>query len=182
MRRIPKLMPRKPRRGSTPPPEHEERPEDYRSLFSDVKNPKQVKFLCAFVHAKSLSEAQRLSRVHRHSHYLWLESDAEYAKYFRRAVRVIADLVEEEAYRRAFVGADVPIYYHGRVIGYYKVYSDKLAMFMLKCLRPEVYGDKREMDLPDDPPGLKIRIRTEGEEWRDLTPGPEFPRYQPESA
>jgi hypothetical protein len=167
---------KKPAQPEPPPrqPEPAESVEDLAALFADVKNPKQASFLAAYLQTKRLIDAQRLSRVHRHSHYLWLESDPDYPAYFRRAKAIIADEVEEDAYRRAFVGVEHPIYYHGRVIDYYKVYSEKLAIFMLKALKPEIYGNKVDIDFPDRPTDFRITMRREGEEglW-GLGPGPE---------
>lgn len=163
-----------------PPPrrsEDEETAEDLRSLFSDVDNPKQVEFLLAYLSSKSLLRAQRRAGVHRHSHYYWMEHDPKYPEFFRRARRIIADEVEEEAYHRAFVGTDWPIYYHGRIIGSYKIYSDKLAIFMLKTFKPEIYGDKQGEEFSDAAPNFKVTIRHEGEDepWEpDLS---RFPRY-----
>ena len=171
---------KQPAQPKPPPeqPEPAERAEDLRQLFSDVENPKQVKFLVAYLQSKRLTDAQRISRVHRHSHYKWLENDPKYPAYFRRARMIIADELEDDAYQRAFVGIDVPIYYHGRLIGTYKVYADKLAMFMLKRMLPEKYGAKVDLEVPDHPPGPRITIQYEGEDkpWEpDLS---HCPRYE----
>ena len=68
--------------GAEPPPEEKGSAEDLRELFADVKNPKQVEFLVAYVGTKRLIDAQRISHVHRHSHYKWLENDPKYLAYF----------------------------------------------------------------------------------------------------
>ena len=112
---------------------------EFRELFSDVKNPKQRDFLLAYIYSRRLVRAQRLSGVCRQSHYFWMEKDPLYPEYVRRAKRIIADQVEEEAYCRAFEGLDVPVIYRGEIRDYYKSYSDSLAIFMLKALKPEIY-------------------------------------------
>jgi len=129
----------------------------------DVENPKQAAFLVGYVQSKQLTEAQRLSHVHRHSHYKWLENDPKYPAYFRRARKIFADQIEEEAYRRAFIGRDMPIYAYGRIIGHYKVYADKLAVFLLKALRPEIYGANPDIFRSGECP-LKITIHREGDD------------------
>ena len=172
-------------------PDPIETEDDLRELFSDVENPKQLELLAAYVRTKSMLSAQSLSGVHRHSHYWWLEHDPKYAEYFRRAKMIIADDIEGEAYRRAFVGVEVPIHYYGRLVGTYKKYDDKLAIFMLKRMRPEIYGDHGGMDLSDDDPSkIWITKQMEGpdgkerkygltaEGWSDMGPAeePEGPR------
>jgi hypothetical protein len=160
-------------------PENGETEEDLSSLFSDVKNPKQVKLLTAYVGSKSLLKAQSLAGVHRHSHYWWMENDPKYPTYFRRARTIIADQVEEEAYHRAFEGTDWPIYYHGRIIGYYKIYSDKLAIFMLKAMKPEIYGNKSGIEPSGKAtPDFEVIIKHEGEDKPREDDLSRYPRYE----
>jgi hypothetical protein len=148
-------------------PDPVETEDDLRELFSDVENPKQLELLVAYVETKSLLKAQELSGVHRQSHYWWMENDPKYAKYFRRAKTIIADDIEGEAYRRAFVGIEVPIYYYGRLVGTYKEYDDKLAMFMLKRMRPEIYDSAGGMDPSYDPSRIWITKQMEGPDGKE---------------
>src|SRR5258706_1911084 len=111
--------------------------------FPGVASHRQRAFLVAYLHARTIRGARELSGVGRQSHYLRLEKDAHYRRHFSKARTLAAEAAEEEVLRRALEGGDVPILYLGEITGWRKSYSDALAMFMLKRLRPEVYGDRR---------------------------------------
>jgi hypothetical protein len=165
------------REEKTAPPARKERDDEtlleFRELFSDVKNPKQRDFLLAYVYSRRLVRAQRLSGVCRQSHYMWLDKDPLYPEYVRRAKMIIADHAEEEAYRRAFEGLDIPVIYRGEIRDYYKSYSDSLAMFMLKGLKPETYN-RSIADFPfEGPTRINITVK------KDHGPGanPDLPDH-----
>ncbi|HEX9445702.1 MAG TPA: hypothetical protein VGA73_16380 [Candidatus Binatia bacterium] len=128
-------------------------PADLRGLFSRLNNPKQRAFLAGYVRSCRTLTASELSGVSRQAHYDWLKRDPLYREIFERARMIVADAVEEEVWRRAYEGYETPIVYRGEITGHYKTYSDALAMFMLKSLRPEVYGDgaARPSDWPPYP-------------------------------
>ncbi len=57
-----------------------------------------------------------------------------------------ADLIEGEAFRRAVHGVEKPTgWYQGKPGAMVREYSDVLAIFLLKGLRPERYKDRVEM-------------------------------------
>lgn len=114
---------------------------EFRGLFSEVINRRQRAFLVGYVRSLGIRSAARLSGVSRQSHYEWMRGDPLYREHFHRARTILADAAEEEVCRRAYHGYDTPVVYRGEIKGYYKSYSDSLAMFMLKGLRPEVYRD-----------------------------------------
>ncbi len=118
---------------------------EFRGLFSEVENRRQRAFLVGYVQSMGIRSAARLSGVSRQSHYEWMRGDPFYREHFHRAKVILADSAEEEVCRRAYAGHDTPIIYRGEIKGYYKSYSDTLAMFMLKGLRPEVYRDNAGM-------------------------------------
>jgi hypothetical protein len=120
---------------SLPAPETPDNDEELELLaeFAEVTNPRQRAFLAAYVMAKGVRGAQRLSGVSRITHCRWLSKDALYRECFELARSVIAAEAEEEAYRRAFLGCDMPISYHGNIRSWYKSYSDALAIFVLKA-------------------------------------------------
>ncbi len=64
-----------------------------------------------------------------------------------------------EARRRAYEGIDDAIYHKGDVVGFRKIYSDSLLMFLIKARRPE-YRD-RMFELPADGK-FQLTINTEG--------------------
>jgi hypothetical protein len=113
------------------------------AVFADLPNLRQRAFLAGFVAARGIRAAEGLSGVSRWSHYEWMSKDPLYAERFRLAKQMIADDFEGEAHRRAFVGVDTPVVYRGEITAAYKRYSDALAIFVLKAMKPEVYNRRR---------------------------------------
>lgn len=146
---------------------------ELRTIFADIENPKQRAFLAGFIRARGLRQAARLSGVHRNSHYKWMDTDPDYRERFERARKVVADEAEEEVFRRVFHGFHTPIIYHGKITGWYKSHSDALAMFVLRALKPRVYGRNAEPEY-EGPTSMEITILKEGE------PRPEPPPHLPQ--
>ena len=140
--------------------------------FADVTNWRQRAFLAGFVLGKGLSGAHRLSGVHWKSHYRWLDNDPLYCETFQLAKRVLADLGEEEAYRRAFTGYET-ITQRGKIRSSTKSYSDALAIFLLKGMKPDVYGRYAPDPSSGGPSAIEITIKKEGEETEKM---PELPQ------
>jgi recombinational DNA repair ATPase RecF len=69
------------------------------------------------------------------------------------------DLAEDEIRRRAIDGFDHPIIYEGKITGSYKAYSDNLAMFFLKGLRPDRYRDNQAGITLQGPTQINITIK-----------------------
>jgi hypothetical protein len=64
----------------------------------------------------------------------------------REAEEATADKIEREAYRRAVLGVEKPTgWYQGKPGGVIREYSDTMAIFLLKGLRPEKYKERLEM-------------------------------------
>ena len=84
------------------------------------------------------------------------------------AVAEAVDLLEGEARRRAFHGADKPVIYQGQLSTRVdprtgetrpltvKEYSDLLLIFLLKAHRPHKYRERHEISGPDSGP-IEIR-------------------------
>jgi hypothetical protein len=70
-----------------------------------------------------------------------LRRDKTYASAFEQAKQIAADHFEDEIYRRGFEGYDHPVIYQGKITANYTEYSDTLAIFALKGMRPENYRD-----------------------------------------
>jgi hypothetical protein len=96
--------------------------------------------------------------VSRQSHYEWLRDDPLYREHFERAKRMLADSAEEEVCRRAYRGYDTPVIYRGKITGYYRSYSDALAMFMLKGMKPAVYRDNAPLPI-GGPTHINITVK-----------------------
>jgi hypothetical protein len=157
-------------------PEDEGKLAELLAEFADVTDRRQRAFLAGFVLGKGVRGAQRLSGVHRRSHYQWLEDDAVYAERFALVQRMLADEAEEEAYRRAFVGYETSISWRGEVRSAHKGYSDALAIFLLRGMKPERY--RRRAGEPDSgqPATLHITIRRHGDGAEKPAEAPEPPR------
>ena len=127
------------------------------ALFADLANRHQRAFLAGFLAGKGLKRAEELSDISRWCHYQWMKNDDAYRESFRLAKTILTDEAEDEAYRRAFLGYDTPVVHAGKITAWHKSYSDSLAQFMLKGMRPRVYRDGMD-DLPMGPTGITIEI------------------------
>jgi hypothetical protein len=150
--------------------------------FADVTNPHQRAFLAAFIVGKGIRSAQRLSGVHSKSHYGWLETDSLYRERFDLARRMLADVAEEEAYRRAFLGYETSVSWRGEIRTVYKSYSDALAIFLLKGMKSDVYGRYAPDPNAGGVSAIEITIRKEGEETKEAAALPQItiPYEEPE--
>jgi hypothetical protein len=128
------------------------------ALFKDVENPKQRAFLAAYVKTKRTLAASKLTGVSREAHYNWLRRDDNYEEHWRRARKMLADIVEEEVIRRAVDGYGKAVVHRGKVTDRYQSYSDRLAVFLLKHLKPEVYNVRQREPAIEGPTHLTITI------------------------
>ena len=76
--------------------------------------PKKGAFLAAYIRTASITKAARAAQVERQLHYRWLADDPEYPKQFEGAQREAAQILEDEAIRRAHEGVLEPLVYKGR--------------------------------------------------------------------
>ena len=129
------------------------------ALFNDVENPKQRAFLAAYVKTKRTLAASALTGVSRETHYYWLKSDPQYCEHWRRARKMLGDMVEEEVMRRAVDGYKKPVVHQGKVTDRYKNYSDRLAVFLLKHLKPEVYNVRQREPEIGGPTHITITVK-----------------------
>lgn len=74
-------------------------------------------------------------------HWRWLDKDFE--QQFLIASERALMLLEDEAWRRAVIGIEKPIYQRGVLVGFVKEYSDNLLAILLKARAPEKYGNKQ---------------------------------------
>jgi hypothetical protein len=75
--------------------------------------PKKSAFLAAYIHTASITKAAKSARVDRALHYRWLKDDEGYAIAFAAASEQAAQLLEDEAVRRAYEGVEEPLVYQG---------------------------------------------------------------------
>lgn len=137
--------------------------------------PKKHAFLAAYVRTASVTKAARAARIERQLHYRWLLDDPEYPKQFEGAQREAAQVLEDEAIRRAHEGTLKPLVYKGRFS--YKTrpkkdadgnlvkindrvqmeeygaplaireYSDGMMMFLLRGFLPNKYKENASLEL-----------------------------------
>lgn len=107
---------------------------------------KQRAFLTAFLNTANVSRAAEASKVGRRTHYDWLENDELYKTAFEVAKEVAAEMLEEEARRRAVDGVYEPVFYKGVRCGQVLKYSDTLLIVLLKAAKPGVYKDRVEQE------------------------------------
>lgn len=148
---------------------------EFSKLFRPLENRKQRAFLMAYARTLGIRSAMRLSGVERQDHYFWLKTDARYAELFEQAQRMLGDMLEEEVLKRAYMGHDTPIVYHGDIKNWYKSYSDQLAMFMLRSLKPEKYHRLPNDGWTGGPSGFTIQILAPGEKLNEQEEQPELP-------
>lgn len=85
--------------------------------------------------------------IDRTTPYTWRDEDAEFAKAWALAADMGADVLEDEARRRAIDGVGKPVFHQGLQCGTVQEYSDTLAIFLLKGAKPEKYRERQEVNL-----------------------------------
>lgn len=115
-----------------------------------IKRQRQALFLKVLAASGVVQVACRKSGVARETHYKWMRNDPSYPGRVVDAMDDAADILEEEAIRRAYEGVDKPIYHNGKVVDIVKEYSDNLLMFTLKARRPEKFRERYETKITSD--------------------------------
>jgi hypothetical protein len=114
-------------------------------------NAKARAFLAAYRQTASITKAAAAAKIDRTMHYRWL-GNAVYKKAFEAAQDEAAQLLEDEAVRRATEGILEPVFYQGRKCGAVPRYSDGLLQFLLRGFRPQKYSSKAEITGPGGGP------------------------------
>jgi hypothetical protein len=110
----------------------------------------QTLFLAAFAASCSVQKAATWANIHRQTHYDWMRKDATYPARFEEARQRAADMLEDEAVRRAVHGIRRPVLYRGKQVYiqgepvYQVAYSDELLIRLLEAWKPEKYGRRNE--------------------------------------
>lgn len=143
---------------------------------------RQRAVLAAFRTTASVTRACKAAEVSRRQHYVWLAEDAEYRQAFEEAKPEAAQMLEDEAVRRAYRGYDEPITFQGSFTYPQKrdqegrllrdeqgapileskplcirKHSDSLLMFLLRAWRPDKYRENFKGEL-SGPGGGPITI------------------------
>src|SRR5437660_1395509 len=120
----------------------------------------QEAFLVSFAKYANVAAACKKVGISRNTVYQWQEHDESFALAYKQAELDAADVLRREAFRRAVVGWDEPVYQLGRLAGTVRKKSDAVLLAMLKARVPE-YRDKVDInaniqgsvshDIPDNP-------------------------------
>jgi hypothetical protein len=130
---------------------------------------KKRAFLAAYAEFGNVSRSAKLVRIDRRRHYEWLEADPDYAAAFADAEEQAADVLEQEARRRAvdglrrkkFTKDGKPIIDPETGKQYTEhEYSDTLLIFLLKGTCPEKYKDRVANEVSGN---LTITVRLPGD-------------------
>lgn len=119
----------------------------------------QALFLREFALCGNVSRACLAAAIGRSTLYGdWLKAAAFHELYLQ-AVDDAADLLEEEARRRAVDGVEKPVFQGGREVGVIREYSDALLTLLLKGKRPETYRERYQHE-HSGPGGTPIQVIT----------------------
>jgi len=115
------------------------------------ENPKKGAFLAALIEAGGhIGNACKATQVGRTTVYDWRKQDARFETAYHEAMDLGADILEDEATRRAIHGLKRFKFFQGAAITdpdtkepYYELeYSDTLLIFLLKGIRPDKYRER----------------------------------------
>jgi len=128
--------------------------------YSRTTLERQRDFLAAYAECGNIRVAAERANIDRKTHNYWLAHDPNYAAAFEESKEQAADLLEQEAWRRAVEGVKEPVYQKGQLVGEVTKYSDTLLMFLLKGVRPEKFREniRQEVTGPDGQP-FEVNIR-----------------------
>lgn len=105
----------------------------------------QEPFLAAMRELPIVSHAAKLVGIDRTTAYYERKNNPDFAAAWDDAVEEGVDKVEAAAFQRATQGWDDPVFHMGEVVGYRKLYSDRLAELVLKGRRKSIYVDRSEV-------------------------------------
>jgi hypothetical protein len=97
--------------------------------FCEILHPKKRAFLVAYSRSGLLVASCDAARISHQLHAYWLKTDPDYTRAFAEARAMVADILEDEALRRAVAVEGA---------------SDTLLIFLLKGARPDVYKERYE--------------------------------------
>lgn len=107
------------------------------------RSAKEALFLHLLSEGVSVCEACARASLARRSVYARRREDKDFATLWDEALAMAADTLEAEADRRGRDGWSEDVYYRGQVVGQRRRYSDRMLIFRLRALRPELYKDIR---------------------------------------
>jgi hypothetical protein len=145
-----------------------------KKLYRFINNNTQNSFLNYYIECGTISKAAQKAGITRQAHYNWLKDDksGRYRKAYETADKMAADLLEEEAFRRAVEGDLQVVYYKGEEVGKRRVYSDQLLSLLLKGKKPQ-YRENVEitnnvnLEISDAVEKMRERMKEQGEDGKE---------------
>lgn len=104
-------------------------------------------FLRSLALSPNVTAAAAAAGVSRQAAYQARDDDPEFSANWRDALDRSTDALVGEMYRRAVEGVRKPVYQGGVLVGHVQEYSDTLAIFLAKCHRRDIYGDRLATDV-----------------------------------
>jgi hypothetical protein len=104
---------------------------------------KEAMFLDLLSEGMSVCAACERADIPRRSVYNRRRADQAFRAQWDEALDMAADTLEAEADRRGRDGWSEDVYYRGQVVGRRQRYSDRMLIFRLRALKPELYGPQR---------------------------------------
>lgn len=120
---------------------YHQKPYDWKALF-----------LVALAEVPVIAHACKAAGVNRVTAWRARETDPEFAKAWDDAMEEGIDRAEQEAFRRAVVGYEKPVWYKGELVGAETVHSDALLALILKGRRKKLYAERTELTGADGGP------------------------------
>jgi hypothetical protein len=129
---------------------------------------KKSSFLTALENGETVSSAATALNIKRSDLYCWRQQDPAFDAAWAQAWTSGADMLEEEAIRRAVEGTEKPVFRGGEIVGHVRDYSDSMLMFLLKARRPELFGGMASKTAPQQEKSTAKKYNGEQGEMSDL--------------
>lgn len=124
---------------------YHQKPYDWKALF-----------LASLAEVPVVVHACKAAGVNRGTAWRAREADPEFAQAWDAALEEGVDRAEQEAFRRAVVGYERPVWYKGELVGTETVHSDALLALILKGRRKKVYAERTELTGADGGPVAQV--------------------------
>jgi hypothetical protein len=134
------------KRGISPPVKT---PDSPRSPFHKIRHVQKRALLLGYAECGTINGAVAAAGCDRTSHYVWLNTDPDYAEAFKVAHEMAIWAHEDEASRRA-LGWNETQYKPDGTAYTVRKFSDTMLIFRLKALVPERYREAARRDERSD--------------------------------
>lgn len=78
--------------------------------------------------------------------WMWRRDDDVFRQRYEDAMRIAAELHEDEMFRRSSEGVLEPVFQGGQLVGSVRKFSDTLLIFALKGALPDKYADRAKVE------------------------------------